>query len=72
MSKPIYGRVQTVDEAITNLQDKNTLANIAYVMRDWVAISDWLTEQGVPDKTEDGVWMSAVERVKWLCHKDAG
>jgi len=66
MNKPIYGKPMELRGAIRNLQDADRLQRVAYILRDWVELTDWLTEQDVPDKHEDDVWMSTVERVKWL------
>ena len=67
--KPVYGQAIDLDESIQHLKKRDTMNDMAYVIRDWVELIDWLHEQGVPETNEHNVWLSSVEKVRWLINE---
>jgi len=53
------------EAAIEHLTEDNVLLNMAFVLRDWNELANWLTIHGAPTSV-DGLIPTGIERVKWV------
>lgn len=53
------------EAALEHLSQKDVLSDMAWVLRDWEALAEWLTNHGAPTSV-DGLIPTGIERVKWV------
>lgn len=66
MNKPIYGKPMSTAEAMQHISSADTLRDMSWALKDWVEVVGWLGELGVPEMDDNNIWLSTVEKVKWL------
>ena len=54
------------DEALSQITDLEMLSDMAWVLRDWDELANWLHELGAPTETEYGLRPTIKERVIWV------
>lgn len=61
-----YGRPMEIDAIFEHMTQKDTLEEMVFALRDWADAGKWLHDLGAPDKDDDDVWLSMVDKIKWV------
>lgn len=63
---PIYGKPMTEEQIATQLSDPQQLEQMSWALNDWGNLTIWLDSLGAPEKTEDDIWLTVIEKVQWV------